>query len=251
MPRGVNVYDTARIQGRNFANADSFNIVSPPFVDDGLVMHLDAGNYVSYPGTGTNWIDLTGNGNNSVLTNGPTYNAENGGSIVFDGIDDYGTIPTTYRLNNPYATHEAWVKPASATPVTPGQVISRTNTSAGTFNIIQLNVSFLWQCNLRDGANAQTNINSNSTSTTNWQHVVSSYNGSTHNMYINGVKQTSETVKTNTINTGGTFTMNVGRNTTGVAYFNGRIAVVRAYDRGLTPEEIQQNFNATRARFGV
>ena len=61
---------------------------SPKIVTDGLVLALDAGNTKSYPGTGTTWFDKSGRGNNGTLINGPTFNSGNGGSIVFDGVDD-------------------------------------------------------------------------------------------------------------------------------------------------------------------
>ena len=57
---------------------------SPAIVTDGLVLCLDAANIRSYPKTGTTWSDLAGT-NNGALTNGPTFDAGNGGSIVFDG----------------------------------------------------------------------------------------------------------------------------------------------------------------------
>jgi hypothetical protein len=62
---------------------------SPKIVTDGLVLYLDAANTRSYPGTGTTWSDLSRGGNNGSLINGPTFNSANGGSIVFDGSNDY------------------------------------------------------------------------------------------------------------------------------------------------------------------
>ena len=62
---------------------------SPNIVTDVLVLCLDAANRRSYPGSGNSWLDLSGNGNNGTLTNGPTYSSANGGSLVFDGVDDY------------------------------------------------------------------------------------------------------------------------------------------------------------------
>ena len=47
-----------------------------------------AGNKKSYPATGTTWTDITGNGNNGTLVNGPTFNPNNNGSIQFDGVND-------------------------------------------------------------------------------------------------------------------------------------------------------------------
>ncbi len=60
-------------------------IHSPKLVTSGLVLCLDAANKLSYPGSGTSWYDLSGNNYNGTLTNGPTFNNGNGGSIVFDG----------------------------------------------------------------------------------------------------------------------------------------------------------------------
>ena len=62
---------------------------SPRIVTDGLVFCVDAGDKMSYPGAGTTWTDLSKNRNNGTLTNGPTFDSANGGSIVFDGTDDY------------------------------------------------------------------------------------------------------------------------------------------------------------------
>ena len=61
----------------------------PNIITDGLVLHLDAANPKSYPGTGNIWSDLSGNGNNGILTNGPTFSD---GAIVFDGGDDLTRI---------------------------------------------------------------------------------------------------------------------------------------------------------------
>ena len=62
-------------------------------VKDGLVLDLDAAKRDSYPGSGTFWKDISGGGGNGTLINGPTFSSGNGGSIVFDGVDDYVNIP--------------------------------------------------------------------------------------------------------------------------------------------------------------
>jgi hypothetical protein len=68
---------------------------SPPIVTDGLVLYLDAANTKSYPTTGTTWNDLLGTISGGTLINGPTFNSSNGGSIVFDGVDD--NLETNFR----------------------------------------------------------------------------------------------------------------------------------------------------------
>jgi len=78
-----------------------------PIVTDGLVFAVDAANYESYPGSGTTWSDLVGS-NNGTLINGPTFDSGNGGSIVFDGTNDYIDCgnPTELQLTGDTITTE-------------------------------------------------------------------------------------------------------------------------------------------------
>ena len=76
-------------------------------VKDGLVLDLDAAKLDSYPKTGTSWKDISGNGNNGTLVNVPTFNSSNGGSIVFDGSNDY--VSTNYITNSTAFTYCVWV----------------------------------------------------------------------------------------------------------------------------------------------
>ena len=85
---------------------------NPKIVTDGLVLCYDAANNRSYPKTGTTWIDLAGS-NDGTLTNGPTFDTTNGGSIVFDGTNDRIAIPIASLPapnNSDNFTYEAVVK---------------------------------------------------------------------------------------------------------------------------------------------
>jgi hypothetical protein len=73
--------------------------VGPNIITDGLVLALDAGSKKSYSGSGTTWKDLSGNGNNGTLVNGPTFDSGNGGSIVFDGFNDLTTVVGAGKTN--------------------------------------------------------------------------------------------------------------------------------------------------------
>jgi hypothetical protein len=73
------------------------NYYGGPIVTSGLIMALDASNIVSYPGSGTTWYDLSGNGNHATLYNSPTYNSQ--GWFSFDGIDDYARTTNTLNLS--------------------------------------------------------------------------------------------------------------------------------------------------------
>jgi hypothetical protein len=83
---------------------------TPPIVTNGLVLNLDCGNRLSYPTSGTTWTDLSGNNNNGTLINGPTFNPNNLGSIVFDGVDDYGRVTNCVNALPQDITIEVWLK---------------------------------------------------------------------------------------------------------------------------------------------
>jgi hypothetical protein len=80
----------------SWINLNSSNSLNG-LVRNGLVLALDAGRTLSYPGSGTTWTDLSGNGNTGTLTNGPTYSSANGGSLVFDGVDDYVNLGSSIQ----------------------------------------------------------------------------------------------------------------------------------------------------------
>jgi len=86
----------------------------PKIITSGLVIVLDAADRNSYIGSGTTWRDMSGNGNNCTLINGPTFNSTNGGSLFFDGADDYLSIPYFNLTTQSFAV-ETWFKPQQNT----------------------------------------------------------------------------------------------------------------------------------------
>ena len=77
-----------------------------PIVTDGLVLNLDAANRRSFVSGSTVWYDLSGRGNTGTLNGGAGFNSANGGSITFDGIDEYVSLPTLPVLTS--FTVEMW-----------------------------------------------------------------------------------------------------------------------------------------------
>ena len=77
-----------------------------------MLLNLDASNPTSYPGSGTTWTDLSTNTNNVTLVNGPTYTSSDGGAIIFDGVDDWGSSALAKQgaATDNY-TFGAWVNP--------------------------------------------------------------------------------------------------------------------------------------------
>jgi hypothetical protein len=76
-------------------------------VTDGLILNLDSTDTNSYPGSGTSWDDLTSEGNDFTLVNGPTFSTDDGGTIVTDGANDYiksdGNIDEVNEANSTFA----------------------------------------------------------------------------------------------------------------------------------------------------
>jgi hypothetical protein len=218
---------------------------SPRIVTDGLVLALDAANTKSYPGVGTVWKDLSGNGNDGTLVNGPTFNSDNLGSIEFDGVDDSVNITTVDLRQN--FTYECWVNHNVINGFSfLGQGIRSTRSG--------LHIWFRDGSNLRFGMfSNDTDALSLTTSTGVWYQYCFTYNHSTFlkQIYRNGVQLTGTPVQTQTSYIG-TGTVRIGATySSDNAYANGNFSNVKLYSKILTPEEIQQNYNATKGRYGL
>ena len=222
-------------------------------VSSGLVLNLDAGNPQSYSGSGTNWTDISGNGNTGTLTNGPTYSSANGGSIVFDGSNDYVDCGDREIFKIPsQLTLEAFFN--ISTYVNWSGIIGKSNTSKGVY-VMHLSASAQrirfsynsvnpWTVNIIDGNYPLT--------TNQWVHSVITYDGSNVNFYINGSIDKSQNIGSITFDTGAGYPVTLGQDPPGAnEFFNGRISNAKIYNRALTASEISQNFNALRGRFGL
>ena len=224
---------------------------NPRIVTDGLVLALDAGNTKSYPGTGTAWTDLVGSGIGT-LTNGPTFDSGNGGSIVFDGTDDYVTTGTTLTdADELYAdTGTAWSTSSwFNVDVISGADKAVTGRGGGVGTAA---VYAVWIDNadlrvrLRGGTitNISTSIAANT-----WYNVVVTWDGTTANGYLNGQFVTTLAVGTASNQTN-TFT--IGATNSGVlSEMDGKISQTLVYNRALTAAEVTQNFKALRGRYGI
>lgn len=217
----------------------------PKIVTNGLVLALDAGSTKSYPGTGNTWFDRSGNRFNGTLTNGPTFNSANGGSIVFDGVDDY--VSTNLTCGTSF-TWNVWFK----TDVLFGSGY-RNILSIKTPNYILMlmdddtpNMGF-WTS---DGLNGES-LNMNSISTNVWYYATLVREG---NSITNGYKTYLNAVSKGSFNTGTWSSSDVlilGGRTDTSQYLDGNIACAQIYNRALTASEILQNFTVQRGRFGI
>jgi len=224
---------------------------SPRIITDGLVLCLDAGNTKSYPGSGTTWTDLSGNGNNGTLTNGPTYSNSNGGSIVFDGVNDY--VSTNYTATFQDFTLCAFVKANNPNGKLWENIIDSYDIDSSDW----CRISFTGgKPSLEIDANSvRSSVISPTIATADqWYHIVGVRSGTTGYLYINGIlnKQNSVTGNVISADTDSQFVIgNISRPTSPNEGWNGNIAQASIYNRALTASEIQQNFNALRGRFGI
>jgi hypothetical protein len=220
---------------------------SPRIVTQGLVLCLDAGNTKSYPGSGTTWTDLSGNGRTATLVNGVSYSSVDGGSMVFDGVNDVISSQShTFTTNSSY-TYEIWFNPDDAGS-TDG-LIGGTNNPAIRWGQVSGKVRLFLGWTESPG---YLQIDSQSTlSSSSWHNVVGTVDVSTKtfSLYVNGNLSSSSTWATGTPSVPGTtiyFNQRDSANS-----FNGKISVGKVYNRALTAAEIAQNFQALRGRYGI
>ena len=206
-------------------------------VTDGLVLNLDAGDPRSYPGSGTTWTDLSGNGNNGTFgasTAAPTYNNANGGSLVFDGTNDYVSLGTP-SIGTGKITVSAWIK----------------ITTGGIYQHIVDNQSPEWHLALLNDNrpyffNGVINHQNTTQLSTGVWYMITGVQGITNDLYINGVL--SQSIESNVNITANT--LQIGRFFSGPSrYFNGNISNVSIYNRALSAAEVAQNYDALKVRY--
>jgi len=250
----VQVYNRAMTESEILYNYQSMlpRFIGENIVTNGLVFYVDAGYYTSYPQTGTTWYDVSGYNNNGTLSNGPTYSSANGGSILYDGTDDYVSAPNTSSLQiTEQITLGSWFKLSSSATGQPTIILkeiynSATNNSGYLLRNSRSNNS-IYIALFNDSINTA-GTSDNSINLDTWYYACGTYDGSQIKMYLNGV------LKGTTNYSGGiksnTSTLYIGQSSTGYR-MNGNVAVTQIYNRALTAAEVIQNYNTQKGRFGL
>jgi hypothetical protein len=222
---------------------------NPKIVTNGLVLALDAGNTKSYPGSGTTWTDLSGRNNNATLIGGATYNSANMGSIAFDFINGVANINDADSLSftDNIFTIDIWVY-FNSVNVTQGVIGKRgweysiytTGSNALYF--------YAWTA-----AGSGIYFNQTTIQAATWYNFSWVADGAQSILYVNSVPGAPYVKVAGTMsNTGVGLTVGRGGEaSTGDAYMNGKVSNTKFYNRALSATEIQQNFNATRGRYGI
>jgi len=214
-------------------------------VTDGLVLSLNAADKNSYPGSGTTWTDISGNNNTGTLTNGPTFNSGNGGSIVFDGSDDYVTASSSsqFAFGTGNFTLECWIYPMSFSTYTHMIALPNQNVFALKANVSDGAIYFYSPSYTTYGYTSGWTLALN-----NWQQVIFKRESSTGYAFLNAVAKGSLGAFTNNFTAQ---TLNIHNGYFGAEMAECRMSIIRIYNIALTTDEITQNYNAQKSRFGL
>jgi hypothetical protein len=239
---------------------------NPRIVTNGLILCLDAANPKSYPGTGTTWYDISGNGNHFTLYNSPTFSD---GSFSFDGTNDYANSTNTLDLSSYNSvTIETILKPVSGNngivyehgvfSLDNGDVNFAINTGGDGF--YEANTAYLNHEGLPKIYSSNLNTNGWSFHSHTHSQIVDSngryafQDGQSKQFLVSG--DTDASTATDTVTSLINQTMYLGSRTPSDPFGNffpykGLISSFRIYNRKLTLAEHRINFNAFRGRFGI
>jgi len=226
-----------------------------------LVLYLNAGDSQSYSGIGTNWYDLSGNGNDAFLENGPLFVVN---AIEFDGVNDFATAGA---LSGSFSSFSVivWFYPTSVTNFE--NVIDCNyayNGSVGNVGPrLEMNTSgvlrWVYSNDTSNNSNFYSHqVISSGLAANTWHCATITYDGTTNTSktYYNG----SNTGKSRSLNGSPTGFVGVMNNVIlGKGYhlggserlFTGTISIASIYRKALTESEVLQNFNQFRNNFAI
>jgi hypothetical protein len=232
---------------------------TPVYNTSGLVLNLDAGNANSYPGTGTTWFDLA-SGNNGTLVNGPTYDINNGGSILFDGVNDYVDLGSNFKFVDKDLTLDFWIKCTDNSNYYHDIILmaqSDQNKGVGLLKsrsgVNNGSVYFYFVNNYVVSSLTGTQLIT--AGIVNYTAIAKKESG-LYKIYLyrNGVldNSLSTSISTYDMNSFTNFFARIGSGGPALPeIWQGNIYSGKVYNRALSVTEVLQNFNSTRGRFGL
>lgn len=217
-------------------------------VTNNLVVHVDADNRDSYPGSGTTWADLSGNGRNGTLTSTAIdYNKQ---SLIFNGGNEFVTF-SQYDFGNEF-TLNCFIKPSNISNIR--ALFSNSSTGVATNGVrIFINLenqsSRTLHMEIGNGSSGLYVSTGAIITYDTWQHVAFTLNKNTSKgiIYHNGIKVTESTLSFTNYNTNAVFRFGAIGN--GGYVYVGALANYLLYNRALTESEIKQNYDNQKGRF--
>lgn len=230
------------------ASGLNFGTGAPPnVITNGLVLWLDAASTVSYSGSGTTWRDLSGQGNNSTLTNGPTFSSTNGGTITLDGTNDY--VAVTGSITATQATFLSWVYRNGNQISYAGMIFSRSTDVTGTNFRTANDIGYHWNA----AVNTYNWVSGLTVPDLSWCMVAVSVSPTSATAYLcqsSGISTATNTVShaSSTINA-----IRIGHDPAPRTsrYAKATLGPQMIYTRALSSDEISKNFTALRGRYGI
>ena len=218
---------------------------NPNIVEDGLVLYLDAANERSYPGSGANWEDLNFNRYNHTLVNASFTSV--------DGVSCFNTSTTGYIIDSgttftfgPSHTIIAWARPLADSQVETWRTLWRTQPNDHPL-LIQNNTNLIGYFDNGGAGFVSYGLNAGTLGIENkWTMFTLVASGGSTTCYINNLSASGTVVYTTSGNSHDAF-----GNISGGGQPFGYVSVAQIYNRALTPQEIKQNYNALRGRFGL
>jgi hypothetical protein len=218
--------------------------------DNGLIFSLDAANFRSYSGSGLTSFGLVG-GIGGTLVNGVGFTSTNSGSFIFDGTNDYipvGSLGTFYNQGS----LSFWIKFSDVS----ASIRNPFSTNYGTTNNVNVlrfetgEVSGSLRAWFGNDSGTFSGLYYSNVSTNVWYHIFLTWNQSSTNVsgYTNGVFDNSNSSWSNWPSTFANIGLGIGYSG---RYLSGNIGQVQLYNRALTAQEIKQNYNATKKRYGL
>jgi hypothetical protein len=231
-------------------------------VKSDLILDLDAAKLDSYPGSGTTWNDISGNRNNGTLVNGPTFNSENNGSIVFDGTNDYAILPQSTPNqtigNYSFSIWLNFTNTMGPSHTSNFMMVDAQNTLLGGVDnyLYLLSNATVAGTNGRIGFQMFNPLSVLYTTTGTWTgglwyNITCTYDisTSTQSIYVNGILENFTTIANCYFNTNSYFGIGAYASPTRIWFFNGKISNFTIYTKTLTSQEILQNYNAIKTRY--
>jgi len=240
---------------------------NPSIITDGLLLAVDAANIKSYPGSGSNWNDLSGNGRHGTFAGSPTFSNQ---TNSFDGTNwtTFADDTELDFLNRLPMTYEVFCKPTQAWPNNSWRgLIDRESNPGGGRDGYTMWLSHnpsagsTWYFRLERftaGTQIGPYFGISTTDVLNkFHHIVGTYDGTLAKIYHNTVLKQTVTNTNNITNTSQTTSIGVRNGTyqqsgfTNGNAFIGEIPIARIYNKALSAAEVKQNFEASRSRVGL
>jgi hypothetical protein len=237
-------------------------------VRNGLVYYLDAAKANSYNGSGTSAYDISGTGATSTLINGVAYSNSNGGNFIFDGTNDQISTADIDLSYTNKVTVSCWVKALNYREVSSSSNIvfefsSDFNSYTGSFVAAFADGSPVFSglypvvLGIRSPGYNLAGYSKTLVNDLSWHHwgciFDTSVSGNENILYIDGVSRATVITPLQSDNSSnfGSYKLFIGNRDSSIYPANCNIAQIQVYNRALSQQEILQNYNATKKRYGL